>query len=168
MVDLLAGPYFGCEWKIVLDAQCRSGGFDEFLSAMDWLVLQLGGRSTYTENEWPNFAMAGLLPGPYWPLLWARVTASAVMAVFIAHWCQDPNPDFRLRHGGCIATGTEGDVEAIVWFGFRVLGCRSTAKGAPWAQWALKKTTLGPIGGMGWGLRKPLSFGCVFWPLSAP
>ena len=134
MVDLLAGPYFGCEWKIVLDAQCRSGGFDEFLSAMDWLVLQLGGRSTYTENEWPNFAMAGLLPGPYWPLLWARVTASAVMAVFIAHWCQDPNPDFRLRHGGCIATGTEGDVEAIVWFGFRVLGCRSTAKGAPWAS----------------------------------
>jgi hypothetical protein len=25
-------------------------------------------------------------------------------------------------------------VEAIVWFGFRVLGCRSTAKGAPWAS----------------------------------
>jgi hypothetical protein len=44
------------------------------------------------------------------------------------------NPDFRLRHGGCIATGTEGGVEAIVWFGFRVLGCRSTAKGAPWAS----------------------------------
>jgi hypothetical protein len=82
--------------------------------------------------------MADLLPGPYWPLLWARVTARAVMAVFIAHWCQDPNPDFRLRHGGCIAAGTEGDMEvcmeAIVWFGFRVLGCRSTAKGAPWAS----------------------------------
>jgi hypothetical protein len=31
------------------------------------------------------FSMADLLPGPYWPLLWARVTASAVMAVFIAH-----------------------------------------------------------------------------------
>ena len=96
MDHLLAGPYFGRKWKIVLGAQCESGGFDEFLVAMNWLVLQLGGRSTYTENEWPNFAMAGLLPGPYWPLLWARVTASAVMAVFIAHWCQDPNPDFRL------------------------------------------------------------------------
>ena len=78
--------------------------------------------------------MVDLLAGPCWPLLRARVTASAVAAVFIAHWCQDPNPDFRLRHGGCIATGTEGDVEAIVWFGFRVLGCRSTAKGAPWAS----------------------------------
>ena len=67
MVDLLAGPYFGCEWKSVLDAQCRSGGVDEFLSAMDWLVLQLGGRSTYTQSGWSNFAMTDLLPG--WPLL---------------------------------------------------------------------------------------------------
>jgi hypothetical protein len=25
-------------------------------------------------------------------------------------------------------------MEAIAWFGFRVLGCRSTAKGAPWAS----------------------------------
>ena len=57
------------------------GGFDEFLSAMDWLVLQLGGRSTYTENEWPIFAMAGLLPGPYWPLLWAQVEDCARCAV---------------------------------------------------------------------------------------
>jgi hypothetical protein len=43
MADLLAGPYFGREWKNVLDAQCQTGGFDEFLSAMNWLVLQLGG-----------------------------------------------------------------------------------------------------------------------------
>jgi hypothetical protein len=111
---------------------------------MNWLSVSAavggggGGRSTYTQNEWPNFAMIDLLPGPYWPLLWARVTASAVMAVFIAHWCQDPNPDFRLlRHGGCIATGTERGVEAVVWFGFRVLGCRSTAKGAPWASFRI-------------------------------
>ena len=62
------------------------------------------------------------------------MTAVAVMAVLIALWCQDPKANFRHRHGGCIATGTEGDVEAIVWFGFRVLGCRSTAKGAPWAS----------------------------------
>jgi hypothetical protein len=48
---LLAGPFFGREWKIVLNAQCQSGGFDEFLIAMNWLVLQLGGRSTYTQNE---------------------------------------------------------------------------------------------------------------------
>jgi hypothetical protein len=54
------------------------------------------------------------------------------------------------------------DVEAIVWFGFRILSCRSTAKGAPLASFRslsgfkkiLKKktkknqTTLGPIGGM--------------------
>ena len=97
MDHLLAGPCFGREFKNVPDAQCQKGGFDEFLIATNWLVLQLGGRSTYTQNGWSNFAMAGLLPGPYWPLLWARVTASAVMAVFIArHWCQDPNPDFRL------------------------------------------------------------------------
>jgi hypothetical protein len=40
------------------------------------------------------------------PLLWARMTTSAVTAVFIALWCQDPKANFRLRHGGCIATGT--------------------------------------------------------------
>jgi hypothetical protein len=28
----------------------------------------------------------------------------------------------------------ERDAKAIVWFGFRVSGCRSTAKGAPWAS----------------------------------
>jgi hypothetical protein len=51
-------------------------------------------------------------------------------------------------------------VEAIVWFGFRVLGCRSTAKGAaPWASFRslggfeeekniYPKTTLWPIGGI--------------------
>jgi hypothetical protein len=51
MDHLLAGPYFGREWKIVLDAQCQSGGFDELLLvATNWLVLQLGGRSTYTQN----------------------------------------------------------------------------------------------------------------------
>jgi hypothetical protein len=44
MDHLLAGPYFGRKWKIVLGAQCESGGFDEFPVAMNWLVLQLGGR----------------------------------------------------------------------------------------------------------------------------
>ena len=96
MDHLLAGPYFGRKWKNVLGAQCESGGFDEFPVAMNWLVLQLGGRSTYTQNGWSNFAMVDLLAGPCWPLLRARVTASAVAAVFIAHWCQDPNPDLRL------------------------------------------------------------------------
>ena len=50
-----------------------------------WLVLQLGGRSTYStymQNGWSKFAMVDLLPGPCWPLLWARVTASAVMEDF--------------------------------------------------------------------------------------
>jgi hypothetical protein len=87
-------------WAQVEDcARCAvpvgGGGFDEFFIATNWRVLQLKGRSTYTQTEWSNFAMVGLLAGPYWPLLWARVTASAVTAVFIAHWCQDPNPDFR-------------------------------------------------------------------------
>jgi hypothetical protein len=85
MDHLLAGPYFGRKWKNVLGAQCESGGFDEFPGAMNWLVLQLGGRSTYTQNGWSNFAMVDLLAGPCWPLLRARVTASAVTAVFIAH-----------------------------------------------------------------------------------
>ena len=40
-----------------IGAQCESGGFDEFPVAMNWLVLQLGGRSTYTQNGWSNFAM---------------------------------------------------------------------------------------------------------------
>jgi hypothetical protein len=53
------------------------------------------------------------------------------------------------------------DVEAIVWFGFHILSCRSTAKGAPWASFRSlgglggagggggdPKTTLGPIGGI--------------------
>ena len=53
------------------------------------------------------------------------------------------------------------DVEAIVWFGFRILSCRSTAKGAPLASFRslsgfekiqnkkkYPQTTLGPIGGM--------------------
>jgi hypothetical protein len=35
----VAGPYFGRKWKNVPDAQCESGGFDEFLVAMNWLVL---------------------------------------------------------------------------------------------------------------------------------
>jgi hypothetical protein len=48
-------------------------------------------------------------------------------------------------------------MEAIVWFEFRVLGCRSTAKGAPWASFrgfGRKKEeenpnhTRGGIGGM--------------------
>jgi hypothetical protein len=45
LVDLPAGPYpyFGREWKNVLDAQCQMGGFVEFLIATNWLVLQLGG-----------------------------------------------------------------------------------------------------------------------------
>jgi hypothetical protein len=93
MDHLLAGPYFGRKWKNVLDAQCEAGGFDEFLVALNWLVLQLGGRSTYTQNGWSKFAMVDLLAGPCWPLLWARVTASAATAVFIG---QDPNPDLRL------------------------------------------------------------------------
>jgi hypothetical protein len=42
------------------------GGFAEFLIAMKWMVLQLGGRSTYTQNGWSNFAMIDLLPGPCW------------------------------------------------------------------------------------------------------
>jgi hypothetical protein len=70
------------------------------------------------------------------------------------------------------------DVEAIVWFGFRILSCRSTAKGAPLAPFrclsgfekVLKKnnnqTTLGPIGGM----ETPQTpfFRLYFSPLSAP
>jgi hypothetical protein len=70
------------------------------------------------------------------------------------------------------------DVEAIVWFGFRILSCRSTAKGAPWASFRslggfgggkkkkVPKPHWGPLGV--WKLRKPLSFGCIFSPLSAP
>jgi hypothetical protein len=50
-------------------AVLQSGGFDEFLIAMNWLVLQLGGRSTYTQNGWSNFAMADLLAGPYFGLV---------------------------------------------------------------------------------------------------
>jgi hypothetical protein len=49
-----------------IDAQCQSGGFDEFLIAMNWLVLQLGGakhvhtkRVVEFRDGWP----------PAWPLL---------------------------------------------------------------------------------------------------
>jgi hypothetical protein len=61
------------KWKNVLDAQCQSGGFDEFLVAMNWLVLQWGGRSTCTQKRVVEFAMVDLLAGPCWPLLWALV-----------------------------------------------------------------------------------------------
>jgi hypothetical protein len=73
MGHLLAGPYFGREWKNVPDAQCQKGSFDEFLIATKWLAsaLQSGGRSTYTQNGWSKFAMADLLPDPCWPLLTA-------------------------------------------------------------------------------------------------
>jgi hypothetical protein len=101
---LLDGPNFGRKWKNVPDAQCQSGGFDKFLIATNWLVLQFGGGAKHVHTKrvvefrdgWPPGAAWHLHEGTYWPLLWARVTASAVMAVFIAHWCQDPNSDFRL------------------------------------------------------------------------
>jgi hypothetical protein len=51
MADLLAGPYFRREWKNVLDAQCQTGGFDEFLIAMNWLVLQLGGSNKHVHPK---------------------------------------------------------------------------------------------------------------------
>jgi hypothetical protein len=90
--------------ECAIDAQCQLGGFDEFLIAMNWLVLQLGGRSTYTQNGWANFAVADLLADPCWPLLWARVTASAVMAVFIAHWfsgsADQSQPELARRQPG--------------------------------------------------------------------
>jgi hypothetical protein len=104
MVGLLAGPYVGLEWKNVLDTQCQSGaGFDEFPSAMNWLVLQLGGRSTYTQNEWPNFAMRDGWPA--WPLLALALGSCDCECCDgsfhrpLAGAKQDPNPDFRLRHG---------------------------------------------------------------------
>ena len=73
MGHLLAGPYFGPKWKIVLDAQCQAGGFGEFLIATNWLVLQLGERSPYTQNGWSNFAMGHLLAGPYFGREWKIV-----------------------------------------------------------------------------------------------
>jgi hypothetical protein len=48
------------------------------------------------------------------------MTAVAVTAVLIALWCQDPKANFRLRHGGCIAMGTEGGAAGGTrWVGFR-------------------------------------------------
>jgi hypothetical protein len=176
MDHLLAGPCFGREWKNVLDAQCQAGGFDEFLIATNWLVLQLGGRSTYTQNGWSNFAMADLLPGPCWPLLCLGSVWGACGAPPSAPCGDAPWPCPAKAVGAAKAAGV------------RVLGCRSTAKGLPkvlrgrhfFLSWRL--AVYGLWGGGGGGaklnhhggplgvqkLRKPLSFGCIFSPLSAP
>jgi hypothetical protein len=80
MDHLQAGPYFGLEWENVPDTQCQTGGLGEFMTATNWLVLQLGGggakhvhtkRVVEFRDGWP----------PGWPLLWVRVEDCARCAV---------------------------------------------------------------------------------------
>jgi hypothetical protein len=72
--QVLAGPYLGRrEWKNVPDAECQAGGFVEFLIATNWIVLQLEGRSTYTQNVWSKYAMDQVLAGPYLGREWKNV-----------------------------------------------------------------------------------------------
>jgi hypothetical protein len=78
---------------------------------------QAGGRA------WAS--SVGTLLGAGWECRWPTHPADDLVPSKTRIQTSDSDMD-----GGCIATGTEGDVEAIVWFGFRVLGCRSTAKGA--------------------------------------
>jgi hypothetical protein len=51
MHHLLAGPYLGREWKNVPGAECQTEGFVEFLIAMNWLVLQLGGSNKHVHPK---------------------------------------------------------------------------------------------------------------------
>jgi hypothetical protein len=68
MAHLLAGPYFGLEWKNVLDAQCQTRGLSEFLNATNWTVLQLRGakhvhaKRLVEVRDWSP-------PGWHWHLL---------------------------------------------------------------------------------------------------
>jgi hypothetical protein len=69
----LPSPCWGHEWKNVLDAQCQMGSLGEFLVATNWLVLQLGRRSTCMQNGRSKFAMDHLLAGPCFWHEWKNV-----------------------------------------------------------------------------------------------